>query len=67
MSQVMCAVCHRDIPLYPGRRVICLGCGSDFGRVLKHPLHIIVPEVDDEWEPNLVFLTYLIEDALLEC
>lgn len=66
-ENVVCAACHASVTLYPGRRVICLGCGADFGRVLKRPLHIEVPEFEDDWEPNLIFLTYLVEDALLEC
>lgn len=62
-----CAACHAPIHLYPGRRVLCLRCGADFGRVLTRPLHIEMPEVCENWEPNLIFLTYLIEDATLEC
>lgn len=61
-----CPLCKAGLALLPGRRVLCVECGGDFGRAIEGPLKIPVAEVDDFFEPNLVFLTKLLEDAILE-
>jgi len=64
MPSATCPVCQADMPIYPGRRVLCPACGGDFGREQRYPIMTEVPL--DDFEPNLMFLTNLVEDASLE-
>lgn len=44
MKTVRCDRCKSEIPIVPGRRVICLNCGTDFGHPQPAPLHQTMSE-----------------------